>query len=398
MAGGPVTVTVHVDCNAACGAVDVLIDSVDLGSQTLDASGNLSISYSSFPASALTIATHNVVANYLGDSTHAVSSGTSSYTIVSPGDFVSLSMSNYAFTAGEDSIVTVHVACTPNCPSSGDDIYFTLDGVPSSYTFIVFADGNQYFHTYDWRLAGAWPNFNTPGNHSLAVHYFGNGTSPAADSSPVQFTMQAAGPQQVKPTLTMTKTAYTLAENSTLTIHHDCNTACGQAWVSIDDDLWMLLQFDSNGNAHAETWGWWNPDLTLGTHTLVAHYLGNATYAPMDSDPLQITIQAVGTQTLPITFSVTPQTLHSSDNLIASAHFGCGPNCGVPEVRIDGNPFLDFIWDGYIQPNGDFYGSLSAWGIQNVLTPGEHTLQMVFLGNAMYGESYSNTQTITYVP
>jgi hypothetical protein len=206
--------------------------------------------------------------------------------------------------------------------------------------------------------------------------------------------MQPSGSQQVKPALTMTSQAFTTSEDSHIAIHHDCNFACGQAYLTVDGNFWIMLPLDASGNATIDTFWWWSPYFTVGNHTLVAHYLGNATYAPVDSDPVNFTIQELGTQPMTVTFNMTPQTFGPGDNAIASVHIGCDSRCGLVEITIDGN--IWFVWGvgSELTSNGDLVIDTASWP-SGYFTPGTHTIQAIFLGNATYARSYSSPQTVS---
>jgi YD repeat-containing protein len=385
--GSQIVITVHADCNSACGQVDLLIDSVDLGPQTLDASGNVTVPSTALPGSALTAVTHSVVASYLGDSSHTPSSGTTSYTIQSSSQFVTVSMTNQTLTPGETSTIRVHV----NCSSCGE-VYLTVDGV---YWFPFDVDSNGDYYLDSWQWAVASPNFNSPGTHTLVAHYLGNSTYAAADSDSVQFTMQPPGSQQIKPMLSMTAQAFTTSEDSDISIHHNCNAACGYVTLTVDNNYWIRLQLDANGNASIGTFWWWTPYFTVGNHTLVAHYLGNATYAPVDSDPVNFTIQEVGTQPMTVTFSMTPQIFTPSYPATASVHLGCNAKCGMVEITIDGNVWFAWGPGPDLQANGDLIIDTYHWP-SGYFTPGTHTVQAVFLGNATYARSPSDPVTVEF--
>jgi len=392
--GSVFTLSVHVDCNASCGAVEILIDGSDFGPQTLDGNGNISLSSSALPPSspALAVGLHTVTANYLGDSTHSTSSKSANYTVSSPNTFVTLSMTRYSFTAGENSVIHIHAACGSAC--SGYDIMnLTVDGI-SSFQFPLYGNGDRDFNSYEI----AWGDFNTSGTHTLAAHFWGDSTYAAADSSGVQFTMQPTGLQQVKPTLTLSKEAFTSSENSLITIHHSCNTACGQAYLTVDGNFWSMLPLDSSGNATLDTFWWWSPYLAVGDHTLVAHYLGDVTYAAMDSDPVSFTIQNVGTQTMTVSLSMTPQTFGQNDDTVAYVHLGCNSKCGLAIITVDGNQWGMWGAGSDIDANGNFWVDKFGYGAGPWFTPGTHTMQAVFLGNSTYAESYSDPVTITVTP
>ena len=376
------TVQVNVNCNSACGQVDIRVDTTDLGNQTLDANGNFAISSTLFPASALAVGQHTVTAQYLGDSTHAPSSGYKTYTVLSSNQFVSLSMSNNQFTAGENSRIQVHVGCNSAC----GQVSLTVDG-QLWRSWGLDSSGNLILDSWFWTAAS--PNFNDIGQHVLVAHYNGNSNYPASDSNVVTYTIQTVGTQQVIPSLTMSLTSFTVSDNSKINVHHDCNSACGQVELTIDGSFYRVLQLDGTGNASVDTFWWWTPLFAGGHHVMVARYLGNHTYAPASSQPpLGFDINGVGSQQANVTLTI-PATLNLADGPI-TVHVDCNSACGVVQLTVDGQEWRDWALDS----SGTLSINTFGWPTP-LLTPGSHQVKAHYYGNSTYAAADSAIKTVT---
>jgi len=376
-------VQVNVNCNSACGQIDIHVDTFDLGNQTLDANGNFSISSTLFPASALAVGQHTVTAQYLGDSTHAPSSGYRTYTVLSSNQFLTLSMNPNMFTAGENSKIQIHAVCNSACGQvslSVDNQYWRAWDLDSA--------GNLNLDSWVW--AGASSNFNNLNQHTLTAHYNGNSTYPPADSNGASYTIQSVGTQQIEPSLTMSSTSFTTGENSHIIVHHDCNSACGQIVLTIDNSFYRVLQLDSAGNAAVDTFWWWTPLFTTASHTMVAQYLGNHTYAPANSQAKNFQINGTGTQAAHVTLSVPNPFNPGSAADPITVNVDCNSACGVVQLTVDGNEWRDWTLDS----NGHLTIDTLHWPTP-LLTTGSHTIRAHYYGNSTYAPANSDPQTVT---
>jgi YD repeat-containing protein len=379
------TIQVHVSCNSACGQVDIQVDSIDLGHQTLDANGNISVSSTSLPPSALIVGQHPLKAQYLGDTTHTPSLDQSSYTVLPSNQFLTLSVDPNAFTAGEDSKIRIHAACNLACGSvslSVDNQYWRSWDLDSS--------GNLVLDSWIWRLQS--PNFSDLGNHALIAHYAGNGTYGPADSNTVPYTIQNVGSQQITPTLDFSSYSFTSGENSHITIHHGCNSACGQIVLNVDQQFYRYLQLDNNGNASVDTFWWWSPLFTPATHTMVAQYLGNKTYAPTASQSRTFTINGTGTQQTTINLHVPDSFNPGSSSSVVSVSVGCNSACGVVQLTVDNQEWRDWALDS----SGNISIDALHWPTP-LLTPGPHTIKAHYYGNSTYAAVTSDPRSTTVV-
>jgi hypothetical protein len=231
-------------------------------------------------------------------------------------------------------------------------------------------------------------NFSNPGQHVLVAHYLGNSTYPAADSDSYSYTIQNVGTQHVVPSLTMSATSFTTGENSHISIHHDCNSACGLISLTIDNNFYIALQLDANGNASVDTFWWWTQWFTVGHHTMVAQYLGNSTYAPENSSAKDFDIQLIGNQPTTVSLSI-PSSFNPATATPVTVHVDCNSACGIIQLTVDGSEWRNWALDS----NGTLSLDTYHWPTP-LLTPGNHTVKAHFYGNATYAAKDSDPSSV----
>jgi YD repeat-containing protein len=375
------TVSVHVNCNSACGQVAFSIDSTVIGAIPLDASGNIVFPVSGLNPAFLTFGVaHQVLAQYQGDATHSASSQTKSYTVIDPSQFVTVSVTPNQFTAGQPIQVQGHVACNSACGSvwlhadSGNEFEFPLD-----------SNGNI-------NLEGGWmtllSNFYDVQSHNLYGTYGGNGTYPATTSNAFPYTVLPLGTSSPNLSLAISNPAFTVGENSNFNAHTNCTQDCGQVDFYIDSQYYMTVKTDSNGNASENTFWWNSPLFTVNTHTLTAFYSGDRVYSS-GSTSSTFQILATGTQTTQTTLTV-PSSFKPSDGVNIHVGVTCGSSCtGMFGFTIDGN----WWWTWGVDSNGNL--DINSTQLSFV-SPGQHTLHAYYYGNATYAASdQSQPFTIT---
>jgi YD repeat-containing protein len=381
------TMSMHVNCNSACGQVDIQVDTIDLGPQPLNASGNVTVSSSTFPASALSIGSHTVTVQYLGSGSYAPSSSSATYTVTGQQTTVEFSMNPATFTTGENSVVAVHVGCNSACGQA----VLTIDGHQWIPLQPLDGSGNTSDNTW-W-----WPSpYLTPGVHTAAVNYLGNSTYAPTSSNNVAITVSPVGTQQTTATLSMSQMSFTAVEDAVASVHVGCNSSCGQVQFTIDGNQWVTWPLDANGNTSADTYWWPSRYFTQGAHTLTANYLGNSTFAPSPASQI-ITVNPIGTQPATVALSMNQPRYETGDTFVFPVHVGCNSACGLVEFTVDGN-----LWTiNELDQNGDLT-VCSCWAGTAYFTPDSyddttHTVTAHFLGNSTYAPVDSSV-TVTVGP
>jgi hypothetical protein len=60
--------------------------------------------------------------------------------------------------------------------------------------------------------------------------------------------------------------------------------------MKVDGNVWMIANIDQNGDGGTSTYWAGNALFPPGQHTISAHFLGNSTYAPTDSNTVTVTV------------------------------------------------------------------------------------------------------------
>jgi hypothetical protein len=173
----------------------------------------------------------------------------------------------------------VHVGCNSSCGM----VQFTIDGNVWQ-TWQLDANGNSGIDTF-W-----WPSpFLTPGVHTVTASYLGNSTyAPASDSRTI--TVNQIGNQPATVTLSANTMTFSRTDLFYAPVHVGCNSACGIVQVTVDGNQWALFLLDQTGGGTVGTDWAGNAYFPLGTHSVKAHFLGNSTYAPTDSNTITVTV------------------------------------------------------------------------------------------------------------
>lgn len=280
-------VSIHVSCNSACGQVSLSVDGHPwIPGYDVDGNGNLGGSgydvwYWQSPY--LTPGSHVITANYLGNATYAPSSSNFTVTIVPIGTqqtSVNLSISPTTLTTAENAVVSAQVGCNSAC----GQVEFMLDG----NRWVVFdldSTGNTYVDSYWW----GGTSFAL-GTHTVTANYLGNSTY-APSSQSASFTVVPIGTQPVSVSLSVSPSStFSVSNIFSFPVHAACNSACtGFFQVTVDGQSWVQVQVDQNGDLVVDSRWAGHALFTPGTHNVQAHFLGNSTYAPSDSNVLTVT-------------------------------------------------------------------------------------------------------------
>ncbi len=287
LAGKAITLQAAVTSTTAVpsGTVSFRDGSTSLGTATLDANGNASLTTASLSPGA-----HNLTAVYAGDV-----------------DFVSSTSAGLLQTVQlAQPVLTLGAPANLNSPvDAGTSVQLTanLTGPGTTPTGTLrLLDGSTVLATLTVSSSSVYtlPTGNlTLGTHTLTASYSGDADNAAAVSSTVTIVVQQA------PTLTtLTSSANPLTQGVTLflqaTVTSDSANAGGQ--VSFYDGSTRLgvSVLDATGTASLGV----SSSLTLGRHTLTASYSGDTIHAASISSP--VAEQVVQTASATVTTSKNP--------------------------------------------------------------------------------------------
>src|SRR4029079_1912774 len=225
-----------------------------LGTGTLNASG-----IATFSTSTLSVATHNLTANYGGNATYATSSGTDTQTVNKATSTTTLTSAADPSSLGQSVTLTATVTGTQGTPSG--TVTF-LEGATTLGTGTLNGSGVATFSTSALTL----------GAHTLTANYGGD-TTYATSTDTDTHTVNKAPSTTV---LTSAPDPSTFGQSVTLTATVTGTQGTPTGTVTFLDGATSLGTgtLDASGVATLST-----AAFTVGTHNLTANYGGDATYA-----------------------------------------------------------------------------------------------------------------------
>ena len=185
--------------------------------------------------------------------------------------------------------------------------------------------------------------------------------------------------------LAMSATSFTLSNTPVATVQVSCNAACGLVDYQIDGAEWGTVPLGAGGSFAAFQF----PAVSPGSHVLQVFYLGNQSYAAAASNAVNFTVVPNGSGAVTVAASLSSTSFSLGTPAVATAQVSCNAACGQVDYRIDGNEWGTVP----LNASGAFFASQFPQ-----LSPGAHTLQIFYLGNAAYAPATSNAVNFTIVP
>lgn len=277
IAGKAVTFTSQVVSvgGTATGVVTFTSDGVTIGQGALNAQGVASLTVST-----LAVGTHQIVANYSGDVNDIGSASTAL------GQVVNIANTALALSASTNPVIAgVSVTLSAGLGSTG--------GQPTGS--IVFKDGTTTIGTV--QISGSAPvTFTTSslsvGSHSITAFYAGDvNDSPSTSAVVVEVVQQAT----TTTALSTNQNPAALGQSIGLTATVSSVGAVPSGNVVFQDGATTLgtVALGSNGAAILNV-----STLALGTHTIVASYVGDVNHVASQSSPLSQRVLQATTITL----------------------------------------------------------------------------------------------------
>lgn len=271
--------------------------------------------------------------------------------------------------------INVHVSCNSACGL----VDFRING---SEWNPVQLDQNGNFIAY-FSPGTVWEYPLAIGQYSIQVYYLGNSSYQPSHPNPI--TAQITTPS-VPTTTTITAITPVLPGASTsVTVHVNCNVACGYADYKLNGNEWGTVVLDGNGNFTAIL-----SEEIAGPYTVQVYYLGDGTYEPSDSGPT--IAQFGGTPTVPTSTvaTVTPTTIIPNGGYTSViAQVSCNTACGYVDYQLDGSEWGTVLLDN----TGKFVAyTMTYW------SPGLHNIVIYYRGNDTYMPSTSNSISVRILP
>ncbi|WP_263417411.1 Ig-like domain repeat protein [Terriglobus albidus] len=356
VSGQPVSLVATATSNGGVppGQVQFLDGGVLIGASILNGSG-----VASLPTSSLTPGIHTITAIYAGDATYAAATSNAlSLTVLQA--------------------ITVAVASGNNPSIAGRGVQFTatVSGGSNLTGTVAFKDGSTSLGTAS--LQNGVAIFSTAnlavGTHSITAIYSGDSTNASA-SSPVllQQIISATTTVQANPSTT------TLIYGSALTVQVQVTgnggDVTGQVTLLDGTTSVATATLGTNGTATLIT-----SSLTIGPHTLIVHYAGDAKNTAADSSPIQLLVRQ--NSQVALVSSLNPAL--TGENVVLTAKV----------TNVDGKPtgsvtFLDggsLLGQATLDANGN--ASISS----ATLVGGKHVITAQYSGDTL---NLSSSATLT---
>ncbi|HLK62359.1 MAG TPA: Ig-like domain-containing protein [Bryobacteraceae bacterium] len=357
----PVTFTATINPASATGTVTFFDGTATLGSAQIS-NGSASITVPS-----LTTGTHQIQARFTSTTGFAGSSAQLAQ-VVSGAAAATLTSSLNPSSFSQNVTFSVNVASSP------------CAGVPSGPTptgTVSFFDGTTLLGQAT--LSGGNASFSistlSVGNHSIDAHYNGDANYAGVDSNIVTQVVNPGGKTNTTTTLTASATSITTTQSVTLTATVSPAAATGQ--VQFKDGSTVV----GTGTLSGGTASFTASNLTAGTHTFTAVYLGDNNNNTSTSNPVTVTVTTNTTTTL--TASAASISTTQSVTLTATV----APSGATGQVQFkDGSTV---VGSGTLNSSG-----VASFTASN-LTAGQHTFTAVYQGDSNFNSSTSNPVTVT---
>jgi Bacterial Ig-like domain (group 3)/Domain of unknown function (DUF4214) len=357
------TATVTSPFGTPTGTVTFLAGSTNLGTASLNAAGQATISTNSLPAG-----TQTITATYTGSATFASSFGTTSQTVSSAAT----------------SATTTNLIGSPNPSSVGQTVTFTATVTSPAGT----PTGSVLFFTGSTVLGIA--NLNNVGSASLSVSTLPSGTnlvqasygggpgfSPSLGS--VSQTVGSSGTFTTNTTVAANPNPATLNQLVTLTASVSSSSGIPTGIVQFLDNGTNLGTASLNGSGLASLG---LTTFTAGTHTISATYEGSQNFAISSGSTLLTVNSATAATTTVVSSTLNPSSLNQPVTFTATVTSFAGTPTGSV-VFEDGGTNL-----GTTFLNGAGQASVNV----STLTVGTHTITAVYQATANFATSSGSTQ------
>lgn len=339
------------------GDVRFTADGVILCTVSLSSTGQATLS-----GSGLSVGSHQIIATYLGDSTH---SGSTSATItqrVDKGDVVVVvSPPSAPATVGDSVVLDAHLAVVaPAMGTPSGTVQFSVGGAPLGAP-VPISGG----------LASIRTTALPVGANNITAHYSGDRNFNDAISSPVGFAIDA------KPTTTgvvASKASTVPGESLNLSVTvagTGPDFPSGPVILSVDGAYFDTVVLGPTGRATTST-----SSLAVGPHQIVASYVGDGNFAASASDPLGHEVTK-GLAKVTVSPQTGTATVGDPVDLVAAV---------APEDPAQGRPSgtIQFFVDG--APLGDPMPIVSGGAAltTDVLGAGTHQITAVSSGDSLF--------------
>jgi len=355
LVGQSVTFSVAVTGNGATptGVITFLDGMTTLGTVTLDANGNASLS-----TAGLAVGSHTITANYGGDANYTSNSTSLIQTVNAKTTSTTLTSSLNPALQGQTVTFTSQVTTSQGGTPTGTVAF--LDGTTTLGSVTIDANGNASFSTGGLSV----------GSHNITANYSGDANFSSSSASLTQWITQ---PPTSNTALTSSLNPSTVGQavQFTATVSgNNYGTPTGTVTFSDGSTNLATVTLDANGVATFTTTA-----LTAGSHTITAWYNGDSTY-PQSSTWITQTVNPPAANTT-LTSSLNPA-LPGQAITFTAAVTGNGVTPTGTVTFTDGSTVLATV---NVDANGNAAYTTSS------LALGSHTITATYNGDSNYGSS-----------
>ena len=354
------TATVTSGSGTPTGSVDFSEGTTDFGTVALNGSGQATVQVSSLAAGS-----HTIIATFIGNSSFATSSNTTSQVVnaATPAQTATtLLITPAPSTVGQAVTLTANVNSTSGIPTGSVD----------------FSEGATDFGTATLNGSGQATiqvSTLTAGTHFIKATFIGNANfATSSDTFPQDVNATslttvtgAPNPSTVGQTVTFTATVTSAS-----------GTPTGSVDFSEGTTDFGTVTLNGSGQATVQV-----SSLPLGSHTITATFLANASFATSSNTTTQLVNSptAVATTTT-VSGSPNPSTVGQAVTFTATVTTGSGTPTGSVDFSEGTTDF------GTVTLNGSGQATVQV----SSLAQGSHTITATFIANASFATS-SNTTT-----
>ena len=362
-------VTLTATVSAATGTPTGTVTFLDSG--TAIGSANLISGVATFPTTTLAPGLHSLTAKYSGDTTNATATST-------PAVKETITQATTATTIGVTGPTTVQVGTPITLTSSVSSLNGTTPGGT-----VQFLEGTTVLGSGMIVSGAASFTFSTlaPGSHIVHAYYTGDTDDATSSSTTITLTVQ-----QIGTTTTLVPTPNPANAGAAVELQATVVMASG---FTADGAISGQVNFTEDGNSVGSAMLTASgiavisvSNITAGSHTLVATYVGNTNYAGSGSGDVTETVNSTGTSTA---LGVTGSGIAGKPVVLTAS---VSSSTGIPAGLVT-----------FEDTNGASIGqgTLNLQGVATLstssLSAATHSLVAVYQGNANYNGSSSTPQT-----
>ena len=364
------TATVTTGSGIPTGSVDFTEGATNFGTATLNGSGQASVQVSS-----LALGTHTITATFIANASFATSSNTTPQLV----------------NAAPPATTSTTVSGTPNPSTVGQTVTFTAtvttgSGIPTGS--VDFTEGATNFGTATLNGSGqasVQVSSLALGTHTITATFIANASFATSSNTTPQL-VNAAPPATTSTTVSGTPNPSTVGQTVTFTATVTTGSGIPTGSVDFTEGATNFGTATLNGSGQASVQV---SSLALGTHTITATFIANASFATSSNTATQlVNSPSAAATTTTVSGSPNPSTVGQTVTFTATVT----SSSGIPSGSVD---FAEGTTDfGTAALNGSGQATMQV----SSLALGSHTITATYLGSTNFGASSRTTNQVVNSP